>query len=48
MKIDILTLFPNLFEGAFTESIIKRCVEKGLVEINIHNYRADWERKSIS
>ena len=39
MKIDILTLFPNLFEGAFTESIIKRCVEKGLVEINIHNFR---------
>ena len=39
MKIDILTLFPNLFEGAFTESIIKRCVEKGIVEINIHNFR---------
>ena len=39
MKIDILTLFPNLFEGAFTESIIKRCVDKGLVEINIHNFR---------
>ncbi len=39
MKIDILSLFPNLFEGAFTESIIKRCVEKGLVEINIHNFR---------
>ena len=39
MRIDILTLFPNLFEGAFTESIIKRCVEKGLVEINIHNFR---------
>lgn len=39
MRIDILTLFPNLFEGAFTESIIKRCVEKGLVTINIHNFR---------
>lgn len=39
MKIDILSLFPNLFEGAFTESIIKRCVEKGIVEINIHNFR---------
>ena len=31
MKIDILTLFPNLFEGAFTESIIKRCVENRVV-----------------
>ena len=39
MKIDILSLFPNLFEGAFTESIIKRCVEKGIVEININNFR---------
>ena len=39
MRIDILTLFPNLFEGAFTESIIKRCVEKGLVTINIYNFR---------
>ena len=32
MKIDILTLFPNLFEGAFTESIIKRCVEKKMYQ----------------
>ena len=39
MRIDILTLFPNLFEGAFTESIIKRTIEKGLVTINIHNFR---------
>ena len=39
MKIDILSLFPNLFDGAFTESIIKRTIEKGLVEINIHNFR---------
>ena len=43
MKIDILSLFPNLFEGAFTESIIKRTIEKGLVEINIHNFR-DWTK----
>ena len=39
MKIDILTLFPNIFEGAFTESIIKRAKELGKVEINIHNFR---------
>ena len=39
MRIDILTLFPNLFEGAFTESIIKRTIEKGIVSINIHNFR---------
>ena len=28
MKIDILTLFPNMFEGIFNESIIKRAIEK--------------------
>ena len=35
MKIDILTLFPNMFDGFLTESIIKRAIEKKLVEINI-------------
>lgn len=41
MKIDILTLFPEMFEGPFHESIVKRAREKKLVEINIHNLR-DW------
>lgn len=39
MKIDILTLFPNMFDNIFSESIIKRAVENKLVEINIHNFR---------
>ena len=39
MKIDILTLFPNMFEGILEESIIKRAIEKKIVEINIHNFR---------
>lgn len=39
MKIDILTLFPNMFDGVFTESIIKRAKEKGLIDINIINFR---------
>ena len=39
MKIDILTLFPKMFEGFITESIIKRAIESGKVEINIHNFR---------
>ena len=33
MKIDILTLFPNLFEGFLTESIIKRAINDKKVEI---------------
>ncbi len=39
MKIDILTLFPDMYIGPFSESIIKRAREKGIVEINIHNFR---------
>jgi tRNA (guanine37-N1)-methyltransferase len=39
MRIDILTLFPNLFSGFVSESIIKRCIEKGLVEINVVDFR---------
>lgn len=41
MKIDVLTLFPEMFKGPFSESIIKRAQEQRLVEINIHNLR-DW------
>ncbi len=39
MKIDILTLFPNMFDGFISESIIKRAIDKKLVEINIYNIR---------
>ena len=39
MRIDILTLFPMMFEGFKTESIIKRAIEKGKVEINIIDIR---------
>ena len=39
MKIDILTLFPNMFDGFISESIIKRAIDEGYVEINIHNFR---------
>ena len=39
MRIDILTLFPEMFQTFKTESIIKRAIEKGLVEINIIDFR---------
>ena len=39
MKIDILTLFPNMFDGFINESIIKRAISSNKVEINIHNIR---------
>lgn len=39
MKIDILSLFPNMFEGFMNESIVKRAIDKKLVEIKIHDFR---------
>lgn len=39
MKIDILTLFPEMFGGPFGSSIIKRAREKGLLEIDMVNIR---------
>lgn len=48
MRIDILTLFPSLFEGPFSESMIKRAREAGHVEIYTHDirqYTKDKHRK---
>ena len=39
MKIKILTLFPNMFSGFISESIIKRSIDKGVVEIELIDYR---------
>jgi len=41
VRVDIITVLPEMFNGPFTESIIKRAIEKGIVEIHIHNIR-DW------
>lgn len=45
IKIDVLTLFPGMFEGPLTESMLKRAREKKLIEINIHNIRDFAEGK---
>ncbi len=39
MKIDILSIFPHMFDGFLNESIIKRATQKKIVEINIHDFR---------
>ena len=40
MKIDILTIFPEMFDGFLNTSIIKRAIEKQLVTINVHDIRS--------
>lgn len=44
MIIDILTLFPESINGIINSSIIKRAIEIGIVQINIHDYR-EFSRK---
>lgn len=39
MKIDILTLFPEMFEGFINTSIIKRAIDKKIIQINLINFR---------
>ncbi len=41
MRFDIITIFPNIFDSYFNESILKRAQKKGLIKIAVHNLR-DW------
>jgi tRNA (guanine37-N1)-methyltransferase len=40
LRIDIVTIFPKMFESPFAESIIKRACEKGVVEFHLHDIRS--------
>jgi tRNA (guanine37-N1)-methyltransferase len=48
MHIDILTLFPNMFDSPFGDSIMKRAIEKKVVEIGLHNIRDYTKSKQKS
>ena len=39
MRIDIITVLPEMLEGFFNESILARAQKKGLAEIHLHNLR---------
>ena len=39
MRFDILTIFPEMFTGPLTESIIKRAIQAGRIEVALHNIR---------
>ena len=39
MKIDILSIFPEMFDGFLETSIIKRARDNGYVDIKVHNFR---------
>ena len=48
MRIDIITIFPNFFEGPFSHSILKRSQKKNKVDINIHDLRSYSANKQKS
>lgn len=48
MRIDIITVLPKLLEGPFSDSILKRAMDKGLVEIQVHNLRDYSQQKQKS
>jgi tRNA (guanine37-N1)-methyltransferase len=43
MRFDVLTLFPEMFSGYMTQSLLKLAIERSLVQINLHNIR-NWSR----
>ena len=45
MKIKILTLFPNMFNGFLSESIIKRAIDNNLIEVEVIDYRKYSQEK---
>lgn len=49
MRLDILTCLPELFDGPMNQSIVRRSMAKGLVEIEIHNIRdySTHKQKSV-
>jgi tRNA (guanine37-N1)-methyltransferase len=49
MKIDVLTLFPDMFTGPFDASIVKRAQSKSLVEITVHDLRkwGETDRRNV-
>jgi len=48
MRIHILSLFPDMFSGPFSDSIIKRAIDRGLVQIELHNIRDfTWDKHHV-
>ena len=43
MRFDVLTLFPDIFEGYLGQSLLKRAIDAGLVDVCLHNIR-DWSQ----
>jgi tRNA (guanine37-N1)-methyltransferase len=43
MRFDVLTLFPEIFQGYLGQSLLNKAIQAGLVEVRLHNIR-DWSK----
>jgi tRNA (guanine37-N1)-methyltransferase len=43
MRFDVLTLFPDIFQGYLGQSLLNKAIQAGLVEVRLHNIR-DWSK----
>ncbi len=43
MRFDVLTLFPEMFPGYLSQSLLHKAIQRGLVEVHLHNIR-DWTK----
>ena len=43
MRFDVLTLFPDIFQGYLGQSLLKRAIDAGLVDVHLHDIR-DWSQ----
>lgn len=43
MRFDVLTLFPEIFSGYLTQSLLKLAIDRGLTSVHLHNLR-DWAK----
>jgi len=43
MRFDVLTLFPEIFQGYLGQSLLNRAIQSGLVDVRLHNIR-DWSK----
>jgi len=39
MRFDIITIFPEMFQNVFSGGVVKRAIEKGLIDLKVHNLR---------
>ena len=48
MRFDVLTLFPDMIESTINDSILKRAIDKKIIEVNIINFRAFSDNKHLT